>query len=294
MPPFTSNNGNRSFGRSRNMQNRSAGDDMLMPEQSTYLAVVNPTSEIVQAWGRGRRGVFVPGELGIAKRACVQIWRTPIAAQMVQNQRKFLVRMSVDAARMLVRRAKELGNFYAAWAEFGGGQIQNRAASVVREKKVLDALRRQLNNIGIDMTMSENWSAQRCRQVLKSPELAYGPATPAQPEVSAIYDGPQVSPQEDEDEDLPVIDEYVPRPRGRGPDTAAIDEDEPLAEANARTLGPADEIKAAARKSFDLEQRARIVGELRRLGVQYHGRLSTQNLSALLDKALASPASVGA
>lgn len=264
----------------------------LIPEQSTYMAVVNPTGEVIQTWGRGRRAVFVPGELDDKRRACIQLWRTPIAKQMVKNKRKFLIPVSHEDARALVKRARELGNFFAAWAEVEGHQP--RAAQQVREVKQLAALRRRLADVGVDMALSEGWSIEKCRQILRDPTQAFGPRSISRIGVAPAPARRPPTPEpidatpDDDDEDgfghediLTAQDEGPAAYVHRGPDVVGLDAD-------------VRDAKAPGAAHDEAAHRMSITKELKALKVVYHGRASTDTLEKLLMKAKSSPSSVGA
>jgi hypothetical protein len=155
-----------------------AGDDVHYHQQSRYAAVINPTDDSVQAWGYGRRAVFVPNELDDPKRACIQFIDSRIARKMVYNQRRLLEVLSFDQGRRLLRRSKELGDFGAAYAELTGREL-SKAAQEIRRRKTMQRLRRQLDQIGIQVKRA--WDIETMQRILKDPQIAFdvdaGPAS---------------------------------------------------------------------------------------------------------------------
>jgi hypothetical protein len=300
------------------------GGDMigLMPEKEQYMAVVNPTGDVVQTWGRGRRAVLVPGELGDAKRACVQVWRRPIALQMVKNKRKFLVSMPYEVAQRLVQRARDLGNFFEAWNELAGRGLP-RAAEVVRRLKVERALDRQLASIGIEPFMTKGWSLDRKRAVMRNPELAFDSGDMQNSGIPGVYTAGSYKEPDvrlssatavsaidgDAMELLPQRSAGEPRPLA--PDTRSdfyTQEDDAPAEAEDDSMDASllneeeediapepkqytpEQLAGIARLTAAQERRSAITKELKRRGIKYHGRASTETLERQLAEANAFPA----
>jgi hypothetical protein len=144
-------------------------DDTLIFQEDLYVAVINHTTETVQSWGYGRRIVLVPNEMRDPHRACVQFVKRKLARKMVWNKRRFLEMTTVEQGKRLLRRARELGSFHAAYVELTGRDVK-KAAETLRRERTKRMLMKQLDQLGINV--NPKWSVEEMKAIVRDPTLS--------------------------------------------------------------------------------------------------------------------------
>jgi hypothetical protein len=288
------------------------GDDVYIHNQDRYAAVLNPTDDAVQAWGYGRRAIFLPNELYDPTRMCIQFIERRLARKMVYNQRRLLEVVSFEQGKRLLKRARELDDFYAAYAELTGRTL-SKAAQEIRRKKALSTLRQQLDRLGIPV--KREWDVATCKAILRNPELAFdidaGPAprvdddenlpflqppqtsrksAPRVPESG--LDGDFIDPESLDDSDAPpeqvMAEGLLREEHGMAP----FVEEKHFEEADEREVESVEAVAKRVRKHQEDTDEAKALREqLKVLGVKVHARTrDTRKLRKMLDQAKAGAA----
>ena len=266
------------FARSKSRRN---DDSMLDIDDAGYLAIVNPTGELMQASGHGKRAVFLPGDFTHKekKKRCIQFWKKKIAKKMQWNKRKYLETYSVEDGRELVRRAHELGNFFAAYAELVGSG-EKKAAVIRREARTTALRRRQLMSYGFSEERVGTMSPEEMIKAIRNPAEAWGIKKINRSIVPDDYKAPAGAPMPPFDDDVELMGGE--NDRRHTPDTLDLPEPPPLS-------------SIATARGAELEtRREKVKEELKKLGVKFHGRTSTENLERRLEKAISEPSSLTA
>jgi len=263
------------------------GDDVFIANQDRFAAVINPTDETVETWAYGRRAVLVPNELDDERRACIQFIDRRLARKMVYNKRRLLEILSFEQGRRLLKQARELNDFQAAYAQLTGRTL-SKAAQEIRRRRTLQQLRTQLDNLGIQVR--REWDIDTMKKILRNPELAF--------DVDAGLDGleePPASPFERsaiESDRLTAglrRDDFISPERF---DDEPEPESEPEPEEDEREIEPPEQVAQRVAEQDSREVRAaELRSKLRMLGVEVHARTrNVQKLTKMLKEAEAAVA----